>query len=282
MMAPMEAPMDDHELIDVGDGRRLERFGDRVLVRPHPEAIGVPAHPNAWTAADLVFERGTGWHGPAPETPWHVHMSGLAIELRPTATGQVGLFPEQAESWRWLRERVEEHDAPDVLNLFGYTGVATLVLATAGARVVHVDSSRPAVAWARRNADLSGLAGHPTRWIVDDALAFVAREQRRGRRYTGIVLDPPTYGHGPVNRAWHLDTHLADLLAACVAIVDRDDGFVLLTAHTPGYGPDRLADEVAAALGVDGDRIESGELALDARSGRRLTLGGFARWSARA
>jgi len=181
----------------------------------------------------------------------------------------------------WLRDRVAERSGPmrpvpDALNLFAYTGLATLALAAAGAAVAHVDGSRPTVAWARRNAELSGLADRPIRWLVDDARTFVGREVRRGRTHDGLVLDPPSYGHGEGGRAWRLERDLEPLLDACRAVLDAR-GFVLLTAHTPGFGPERLAGMLAAHLGRPPSAVDAGELTLDARSGARLTLGAFAR-----
>ena len=269
----------DFELLDAGDGARLERFGDRIVDRPHPAVLAARGDPGAWRQADLVFDRERGWSGTGSRDPWTIAAFGLTLELRATPTGQVGVFPEQAASWLWLRERLTGLASPNVLHLFGYTGAAPLALAAAGARVTVVDASRPAVAWARRNAGLSGASDAPIRWIVDDALAFIAREHRRGRRYDGVVLDPPTYGHGSGGRDWRIENDLAELLAWCARIVDRDRGFTLLTAHTANLGPDRLAGVLAAGLGARDAEIDAGDLTLDARSGPRLELGAFARWS---
>ena len=268
--------VDDYELLDVGDGMRLERFGSRIVVRPHPGAEGPRGDPDAWRSATLKYESGRGWSGPDTGDPWQIAMDGLTIELRQTETGQVGLFPEQQQSWAWLRDRAAQGMA--VLNLFAYSGLATLVAAAEGASVVHVDASRPTVAWARRNAELSGLAGRPVRWIVEDAAAFVAREVRRGRRYDGVVLDPPSYGHGPRGRGWRLEDDLAPMLREVAQLVDAPKGFVLLTAHTPGFGPEQLAAELAAPFGVADADIDRGALVVTARTGATLELGAFARW----
>ena len=279
--------VDDYELIDAGGGARLERVGAYVVERPHASADGARRDLAAWSDADLVFEPRAGWRtrdGGTPE-PWPISTDGLAFELRPTETAQLGFFPEHAASWPWLRSQVAVRRplageaAPSVLNLFAYTGAATLVLAGAGASVGHVDSSRPAVAWGRRNAELSALADRPIRWLVDDAAAFVERELRRGRQYDGIVLDPPTYGHGGhgKGRAWRLESGLPTLLARCADLVEERAGFVLLTAHTPGFGPDELGAALADALGI-GERVQSGRLRLTATSGATLDLGAFARW----
>jgi len=268
--------VDDYELLDAGEGVRLERFGSRVVVRPHPAALGERRTPSAWSDASLTYEPGRGWSGPDTGDPWQIGMDGLTVELRQTETGQVGLFPEQQDPWAWLRNRVAQDMG--VLNLFAYTGLATLVAASEGASVVHVDASRPTVAWARHNADLSGLAGRPVRWIVDDAAAFVARELRRGHRYDGVVVDPPSYGHGPRGRGWRLEDDLAPLLHQVAELVDAPMGFVLLTAHTPNFGPEQLADELAAPFGVTRSRIDHGALQVTARTGTSLELGAFARW----
>jgi 23S rRNA (cytosine1962-C5)-methyltransferase len=272
----------EYELLDAGDGRRLERFGSVVTDRPAASALEPRRDHGAWESADLTYSRNAGWTGLRGDDPWTIQLAGLTFELRATESGQVGVFPEQLANWGWLRDRVGAladggADAA-FLNLFGYTGGATLALAGSGAAVSHVDGSRPAVAWARRNASLSGLGDRPVRWLVDDAEAFVAREARRGRRYRGVILDPPSYGHGAGGRSWRLEERLAALLAGSVGITGGHPDLVLLTAHTPGFGAERLADELAAALGHRGSDVEAGDLTLEARSGARLALGSFARW----
>ena len=277
-----------YELIDAGDGRRLERFGDVVVDRPAPTAVVPRSNVDAWRAADLAFDRPTGWAATRGDRPtsWTVQLGGFGFELRPTDSGQLGLFPEQQNNWAWLADRAAaaRADAAAVatetaaLNLFAYTGGSTLALASGGMSVAHVDASRTAVAWARRNAALSGLADRPVRWLVDDADAFVEREARRGRRYAGFVLDPPSYGHGPGGRSWRLEQHLATLLERCVALARGRPAFALLTAHTAGFDAEYLADVLAASLRVPARTVESGELDLVATTGSLLPLGAFARW----
>ncbi len=270
-----------YELIDFGGGGRLERFGDRVVDRPHPAALGSRSEIDPWRAAHLRFDRDRGWTGPAiDDGAWAFEHDGLILELRPTEAGQVGLFPEHLDMLGWLRARVGERAAAGrpiaLLHLFAYTGLATLAMAAAGAEVTHVDASRPTVAWARRNAELSGVADRPIRWLVDDAVAFTQREARRGRQYAGIVLDPPSYGHGPGARPWRLEDDLPPLLTACAAVIEAD-GFVLLTAHTPGVDGGRLSQLLDRGLGRPRGVVEAGELAVSARDGRPLELGAFVR-----
>lgn len=266
-----------HELLDAGDGRRLERFGARVVDRPAPVATEPCRRPDAWDEADLQFERQRGWESRgAPPEPWTVETEGLTLELRPTEAGQVGWFPEHAALWPWLRGAVADRPAAEVLHLFGYTGATTLAVARAGARVTHVDASRPAVAWARRNAELSGMANAPVRWIVDDAETFVRREARRRRQYGGIVLDPPSYGHGLRGARWELESGLGPLLEITLAVAEPG-AFVMVTAHTPGWDGARLLDALERTAGRRAARLEAGDLRLDARSGAALLLGAFAR-----
>jgi len=276
-MSPDEprAERPDYELLDAGLGRRLERFGSRVVDRPAPTAGGWRSTPEPWARADLRFDPGADWVGPLD--PWSIQLDGLVMELRPTASGGLGVYPEHATNLPWLAAQVASHQQSIVLNLFAHTGLATLAAARAGASVVHVDAARGAVAWARRNAELSGLADRPIRWLVDDALAFAAREARRGRRYDGIVLDPPSFGRA-ANRRWRLVDELPELIAACRAIA-ADDAFVLLTTHTTGIEGDDLVALLGDAFGEHraGRGIDVERLVLTAESGARLELG----WSAR-
>jgi 23S rRNA (cytosine1962-C5)-methyltransferase len=275
-----------HELIDAGGGRRLERFGELVLDRPAPMVEEAPRDPAAWSSADLRFDRYVGWTSVADTEPqpWVVDDGDLRFELRPTDTGQVGLFPEQAPNRAWVRAAIADavriggsEAPPSVLNLFAYTGAMSLAAAAAGATVAHVDGSRPAVAWARHNAELSGLADRPIRWLVDDAETFVGREIRRGRRYDAVILDPPSYGHGARGATWRLEDRLDVLLDRCAELTADDPAFALLTAHTPGFGPDRLAEALAAAFGRRVSEVEAGELGLRAQTGAQMRLGAWAR-----
>jgi 23S rRNA (cytosine1962-C5)-methyltransferase len=269
----MMAAMDDYELLDVGGAGRLERFGERVVDRPAPGALGSRVDPSAWRAPDLRFDRDGGWSGPAATSgPWPVRFGTVTLELQPTDAGQVGVFPEHAALLPWLLATTGSR----VLHLFAYTGLVTLALASAGRTVTHLDAARPAVAWARRNAERSGLTDRPVRWIVDDARDFVAREARRERRYDALVLDPPTYGHGTGGQTWQLETDLLPLLESCRAVLEPG-GSALLTAHTPGITGDRLAATLGAGLRRPAGDIETGELFITAHDGQKLDLGAFAR-----
>lgn len=272
----------DYELLDAGDGRRLERFASVIVDRPAPAATLPRRALPAWDDAALRFDRGRGWstRPGRPIAPWPVRVDGLVMELRPTAAGQLGLYPDHLASLPWLRGQVaalagRTPGPPEALNLFGSTGLATLALARAGAAVVHVDASRPTVRWARANAEASGLGSRPIRWIVDDALTFCHREARRGRRYEVIVLDPPSYGHGPSGRGRRLDEELGQLLAATASVL-RPMGSLLVTSHTPGLDGPWLARLVGDTLDP-GRSVAGGSSAIEARSGATLEVGAFAR-----
>ncbi|HET7026423.1 MAG TPA: class I SAM-dependent methyltransferase [Candidatus Limnocylindrales bacterium] len=273
----------EYTLLDAGDARRLERFGDRTVLRPAPGATSPRRDPDRWSGASAVYEREAGSTGrwvARDREPWQLGIRDLRLELRLAAGGQVGLFPEHLQHADWLRDRVVEAGGGAVLHLFAYTGALSLVAAAAGASVAHVDASRSAVAWARRNAELSGLGDRPIRWLVDDAERFVGRELTRRRSYVGAIVDPPSYGHGPAGRAWRLSERLDGLLRGVVGLLEGPQRFLLLTAHTPGFGPQVLAGYLGSAL--DDWSIEAGELGLTAETGARLPLGAFARWSAAA
>jgi len=270
----------DYELLDAGDGRRLERFGDNVLDRPAPSATDGRQDLAAWLAADLRYDAGQWWQlarPVAPEAiePWPIDVDGLTMQLRATASGGVGLYPEHATHLTWLGEQISARTTadhrPSVLNLFAHTGLLTLAAARAGAGVAHVDASRTAIAWARQNADSSRLTERPIRWIVDDAAAFTAREGRRGRRYDGIVLDPPSFGRAG-RREWRLLDELPTLLEACRAVA-ADDPFVLLTAHTTGLDGAMLQDMLRTAFPATRSGLETVAIGVESAFGHRLELG---------
>ncbi|MDY0170775.1 MAG: class I SAM-dependent methyltransferase [Thermoguttaceae bacterium] len=282
---------EEYQLLDFGEGRRLERFGRVFVDRPCPvaEAVG-KAEPALWPVAEVRFDARDAQQGDwtgigrLPH-PWILRCERMAFELRTTPLGQVGLFPEQADNWRWICEQLESGSKPGssvrLLNLFAYTGGSTLAAAAAGAEVVHVDAARNIVAWARRNAQLSGLETRPIHWIVEDARKFVRRELRRGSRYDAVILDPPSYGHGRRGEVWRLSKHLAGLLAACAELTGGCPRFLLLTCHTPGFGPERLGEMTRAAFGAAEPGVMAAEpLTLASASGRLLPAGAAVRWHA--
>jgi 23S rRNA (cytosine1962-C5)-methyltransferase len=269
-----------YELLDIAAGRKLERFGAVVLDRPSPGAEGAA---KAWSA-DARFERGDDAPGEwklragFPQA-WTIRHGAAALELRPTPFGHVGVFPEQAGSWDWIARQVASAGRSiHVLNLFAYTGGSTLAAALAGAAVTHVDAAASTVAWARRNAELSGLKDAPIRWIVDDARKFTAREIRRGRRYDAVILDPPGYGHGAKGEAWQIDRDLPDFLRLCREVTDGRPRFVLLSCHAPKLGQAELSRLLADAFPKRGEAsIDTGSMVLRTADGRELECGTCAR-----
>lgn len=287
----------DYALLDSGHGRKLERYGPYTVVRPEPQCWWAPNAPQAFEKADAVFDP----QDEEDDGRWR--FAGQTVESFPLSWGDVrftgrftpfrhlAFFPEQAANWEWLDKRIRTLDRPRVLNLFGYTGIASLAAAAAGAEVTHVDASKKSVAYARENAEQSGMAGHPIRWIVDDARKYVAREIRRGSRYQGIILDPPKYGRGPTGEVWRLFEDLPQLVADCAALLDDDASFLLLNAYASRISGISLAHLMAEALSREsrsprGGRVDWGELALsenadhEDRIARAIGLSFFARWSA--
>jgi 23S rRNA (cytosine1962-C5)-methyltransferase len=275
-----------YQLLDFGAGRRLERLGAIVLDRPCPTAEGFrQTDPAAWQHADARFDRPEGQQGTwtcrreLPER-WTIAHGRLVLEIKRTLFGHVGVFAEQADNWDWIAAKASDAEHPvRVLNLFAYTGGSTLAAATAGAEVTHVDAAKNIVAWARRNAELAGLAKAPIRWIAEDALKFVKREIRRGNRYDAVIMDPPSYGHGPNGEPWQLPKHLPRLLQMCAELTDPRPRFMLLTCHTPGFTPGRLGEMMGDAFGEG--CVEARGLVLHTAAGRELPSGVAARWERR-
>lgn len=273
-----------------GTGYRLEKMGDIVLVRPLPSTTARQQNPELWKKAHGIFKESRRGHGdwtfsaPLPD-PWQITLplsSGLLqLHVRPSPSGQVGIFLEQLSQWQWLSEKTPQGSR--MLSLFAHSGAATLALAQAGAEVVHVDSSRQALQLARKNATASGLDDASIRWICEDAQRFVTRERTRGNTYDGFVLDPPSWGHGPKGEAFSIDKHLLSLLTDCAQLLSPTaHGPILLTAHSPGWHHQRLATALMSALQVVQSRVLpvfSGSLSCMDLHGRTLHLGGFARSS---
>lgn len=290
------APLADHALLDSGEGAKLERFGEVLLARPDPQALW-PRRlaPEAWESADLAFvresDRGGRWearpnaHADARgrEPGWTIGVGGARVLIRPTPFKHVGLFPEQATNWRFVAERrAELGSEPALLNLFGYTGVASVLAARDGWRVTHVDASKRSLAWARENAVASGC-DEDMRFLLDDAAQFVRREVRRGSRYAGILVDPPHYGRGPKGEKWQLEEGLAPLVQDCARLL-AERALLVLSTYAIGISAQSLSNLLAGAL--EGGELEAGELALPEEPGgpsaagspRFLPCGFCARW----
>lgn len=278
----------DYALLDSGHGRKLERYGPYTVVRPEPQCMWAPRDPAAFDLADAVFdptdedEAGRWRFRDKPVETFPLAWRDVRFTGRFTPFRHLAFFPEQAANWEWLDARVRTLERPRILNLFGYTGVASLASAAAGAEVTHVDASKKSVAWARENAEMSGLADRPIRWIVEDARKYVAREVRRGSRYHGIILDPPKYGRGPTGEVWRLFEDLPELLADCAALLGDDASFLLVNGYAARISGLSLAHLTAQATATRGGVIDWGELALseDGPDARAIGLSFYARWSA--
>lgn len=279
----------DYALLDSGGGRKLERYGPYTVVRPEPQCLWTPRLPaERWANADAIFDptdeedAGRWRFRDRPKETWPLGWGDVRFQGRFTAFRHLAFFPEQAANWAWLDAQVRGAGGqPRVLNLFGYTGVASLVMAAAGAAVTHVDASKKAVGWARENAELSGLAERPIRWITEDARKWVQREVRRGSKYEGIILDPPKYGRGPGGEVWRLFEDLPELAALCAQLLSENARFLVLNAYAERISGAALAGLLAETLAGRGGDIEWGELALlEERGDRAIGMSFFARWSA--
>ena len=260
---------DDYELLDSGDGRKLERFGRYVLARPCSQALWRPCKSDSeWAKADASFDRedGNRWHGRSNlPKEWQIETAGIRFRLGGTDFGHLGIFPEQRAQWRWIRETVEGCGRKvSVLNLFAYSGGSTLAAALGGAEVCHLDASKGMVEWARENARLNGLDARPIRWIVDDAHKFMRREIRRGRRYDAIILDPPTFGRGAGGEMYKIERDLKETLGLVRDLLAETPLFVLFSSHTPGLSQ-IVAENILAQL-FPKARLASGEMLLEGAS----------------
>lgn len=289
-----------YELLDSGREEKLERFGDIVLARPDPQALWEKRlDEKEWGSAQGRYTREGNdgkWEGKLPKE-WRVEFGGFTFLIKPTSFKHTGLFPEQLSNWQWVSEVVGREKAgsaapvpngvsadllspaPAVLNLFGYTGGATLAAAAAGAKVTHVDASKTAVAWARENAELSGLQDAPVRWIVEDVLKFVKREIKRGTKYDAVVMDPPAFGHGPDGELWKFEENFLELMALIGELLTDKPLFVLINGYAAGYSPLAFAYNLESFEKKFGGSIEYGDLAIaESDSKRVLPCGIFARW----
>ena len=277
----------DYELLDASDGERLERWGKYILVRPDPQIIwkGAARH-HAWKQADGVYRRsnsgGGGWvKHKMPET-WDISYGDLKFRLKPMGFKHTGLFPEQATNWDWFSSLIKNANRPiKVLNLFAYTGGATVAAAKAGAQVVHVDASKGMVAMAKENAALSGLQNAPIRYIVDDCKKFIEREIRRGNKYDGIIMDPPSYGRGPNGEVWKLEDNIDELIGLASQVLSREPLFFLINSYTTGLSPLTMSYILDLKVrSVYGGKVESGEIGLRvSQTGSVLPCGASTRWT---
>ncbi|MEL4068661.1 class I SAM-dependent methyltransferase [Ochrobactrum sp. GPK 3] len=288
-------PSADYALLDSGNGLKLEQYGPYRIVRPEGQAIWLPSLPQKeWDQADAVFTGNTDEEGigrwafpkvPLGET-WPMQHDGISFHGRFTSFRHVGVFPEQAAHWSYMdgliRDGVKSGRSVKVLNLFGYTGIASLVAARAGAEVTHVDASKKAIIWARENQEMAGLSDKPIRWICEDAMKFVAREERRGSFYDIILLDPPAYGRGPSGEVWQLFEHLPAMVDTCRSILTQKPLAVILTAYSIRASFFAIHELMRDRFTGLGGTVESGELILRERSaGRALSTSMFSRWVAK-
>lgn len=279
----------DYELIDCGDFEKLERFGNVILIRPEPQAVWGKALPESeWQKLHHIKFKGRSatagdWIKKNVKTPdrWHIEYKNndVAIKLRLALTSfkHVGIFPEQAVNWDYISENVRRFKTPSpkVLNLFAYTGGASLIAAAAGAETSHVDSIKQVVTWANENQELSGLKD--IRWVVEDALKFVKRELKRGKKYNGIILDPPAYGHGPNGEKWKLEDHINEMMQDVVKLLDPDEHFLILNTYSLGFSSVIVENLIRSAY-PQAQNLQTGELYLQATAGPKLPLGVFGKF----
>ena len=280
-------PEGDYELLDSGKEEKLERYGDVVLVRPDPQALWEKhLAEDVWKKADGTYERSGKdgqWQGSGLKKEWQITFGGMHFLIKPTSFKHTGLFPEQLPNWEWLQKILLDNSGEkrSVLNLFAYTGGATLAAAKAGAEVCHVDASKTAVAWARENAKLSGMEEKPIRWIVEDVLEFVRREIKRGKKYDAIIMDPPAFGHGPTDEVWKIEEHILELVSLCMELLSDKPLCVLINGYAAGYSPLSFGYMLEPFVKKLGGTLECGELTIgESNSERLLPSGIFARWSA--
>lgn len=276
----------DYELLDCGKGEKLERWGDKLLVRPDPQAIwNTPRCHNGWKHPDGRYLRsstgGGCWEKGRLPGQWQVRYKNLTFQVKPMNFKHTGLFPEQAVNWEFAQEQIKSAGRPvSVLNLFAYTGAASVACAAAGAKVCHVDAAKGMVQWARENAKISGLEDAPVRWIVDDCAKFVEREIRRGRKYDAIIMDPPSYGRGPTGEVWKLEDNLYPFVELCTGVLSDEPLFIILNSYTTGLAPSVLTYILESAVSRKfGGRAVSDEIGLPVTgSGLVLPCGAAGRW----
>lgn len=279
----------DYELIDSGNGSKLERFGNYYLVRPENQALWKPSLPTEkWNIAHAVLEKAPGRSGQWQfkkelEDKWEIGYGNIIFWVKITPFGHIGVFPEQAPAWDWIREKTAESKTPlNILNLFGYTGGATMAATSAGSHVTHVDASKPAVTWASENLKLSGMEEKPVRWIVDDAIKFVKREIKREVRYDGIIMDPPKFGRGPSGEVWQFEESFVELMELTSQIISASPKFIFITCYAVPVSSITVANMLKDMMKDFEGTVEHGELTLKETSTNRLLPHAiFSRWSSK-
>jgi len=269
----------DFQLIDSGEDYRLEQWGQYLLARPDPQAIWKRSEPAAvWESANAVF-RNDAWEK-RTELPdhWDLSYGKMKLRVRPMNFKHTGVFPEQAANWELMTRVLEGVGEPKVLNLFAYTGAASVYLTMAGAFVTHVDASRPAIGWAKDNQELNGLAADSIRWMLEDAAAFVKKEVKRGATYDGIVMDPPAFGHSPSGKIWKFNEQMPALVRDCVALLSDRARFLIINAYATNTSELAIKNLLEDALGARSGTVEAGQLCLKQKSGRLVSTGNFTRW----
>ncbi len=267
-----------YELLDSGSGQKIEKFHDYTLIRPSPQAVWRPQKSSLWQRADAFFsrEKGNQWtYQTKLPKEWTASIGGVLLKISPTDFGHLGVFPEHADLWQWMRSVIKPGHR--ILNLFAYSGGATLAAAQEGAHVCHLDASKGMVDWARENAKLNGLEKAPIRWIVDDVLKFLRREVKRESRYEGIILDPPTFGRGAKGEVFKIEEEVVTLLELCKEVLSSKPLFMIFSCHTPGLTP--IALEHLLEQNLPKGNISSGEMLLHSPNAFSIPSGSFARWT---
>jgi 23S rRNA (cytosine1962-C5)-methyltransferase len=271
----------DYELLDSGDGEKLERFGSTILRRPDPQALWHKLlSKGEWLKASANFNK--QWIGrKTVPTSWNISVDEKVFKLKLSAFKHVGIFPEQYENWKWIEAVVSSAKRPiSVLNLFGYTGGSTIAVLKAGGEVCHVDGSKTSITWAKENALLSNVDKKPVRWILDDVLTFAKREIKRGKKYDAVIMDPPAFGHGPGGELWNIGKGLPELVNLLRELLEENPSFVLINGYAAGYSSIAYENMLLPIKQMFGGKVECGELAIEeSNSLRQLPAGIFARWS---
>lgn len=269
----------DFQLIDSGNGMRLEKWDKYILVRPDPQAVWAKSDDKLWSRADAVYSRsskgGGSWEFKKNNIPdsWNITYNNMILKVKPTGFKHTGLFPEQAANWEWIDNTVREKQVNNVINLFGYTGAATVAAALAGANVCHVDASKGTVNWCSENLKLSNVDKNKVRLIVDDCMKFIQREHRRGKKYDGIIMDPPSFGRGAAGEVWKLEKDLWELLVSCKNILSENPKFLLINSYTSGLSPLAVYNITMDCFGnmlQKDSKLSCGEIGLPFRKRRRV------------